>query len=113
MRYASTAGFVLASVAYTVRDAARARRQHPPLRPVTIITPKPPAGSRHEQSAEAPKSGTQRKKQRTARRPPVPASAAPAQAGGGAGTTSGVHNAATHPEYRAAKARLGPLGTRR
>ena len=111
MRYAPTAGFVLASLTCTTAGVAYAQ-QAPALPPVTVTSPKPPAGSRHEQSAEAPKSGTQRKKQRTARRPPVPASAAPAQAGGGAGTTSGVHNAATNPQYRTDKVSLGPLGNR-
>jgi iron complex outermembrane receptor protein len=108
MRYAPTAGFVLASLAYVTADVAYAQ-QAPELPPVTVPSPKPPVGTRHEQSAEAPKSSAQKKKLRTAQRP-VPPAAAPAQAG--AGATSGVHNAATNPQYRSDTVNLGPLGNR-
>jgi iron complex outermembrane receptor protein len=109
MRYAPTAGFVLASLTYTTANVAYAQ-QAPALPPVTITSPKPPAGGQHAQSAQAPKSAAQ-KKRRQAAHPPVPAAAAPVQQAG-AGATSGVHNAATNPQYRSDTVNLGPLGNR-
>jgi iron complex outermembrane recepter protein len=110
MRYAPTAGFVLASLAYTTADVAYAQ-QAPELPPVTIPSPKPPAAARPAQSAAAPKSSAQKKKQRTAHRPDAPA-ASPAQAAADAGAKSGVHNAATNPQYKSETVNLGPLGNR-
>ncbi len=108
MRYAPTAGFVLASLVFTTADVAYAQ-QEPALPPVTVEKPKQPAGTRHEQSAQAPKS-TAQKKRRQAARPPAPPAATPAQAG--AGATSGAHNAATNPQYKSDTVNLGPLGNR-
>src|SRR6201991_2435153 len=119
MKYVPAAGLVLASVASTaastIVEVARAQEVLPP---VTIDVPKPRAG-RHTQSAEAPKNAARSKTKRTARRPAAPA-APSVQDGAGAtpsaqtgpGAASGVHNAATNPQYKSDTFNLGPLGNR-
>jgi iron complex outermembrane receptor protein len=110
MKYATAAGLLLASFASKTVDVAYA--QQAPLPPVTIYGPKPQI-SRHAQSADAPKTNANSRNKRTAHRAvPPPAAGAPAQADAGATSTSGVHNAATNPQYNTATVNLGPLGNR-
>jgi iron complex outermembrane receptor protein len=106
MRYAAATGVLLASLAFENVDVACA--QQGPLPPVTIYGPKPVTGQQ-DQSA-APKNSAANKKKRTARRP---VAAPPAPAAAGATSTSGVHNAATSPQYNTGTVSLGPLGDRK
>ncbi len=110
MKYATAAGLLLASFVSKTVDVAYA--QQAPLPPVTIYGPKP-LTSRQARSV-AQKDNAPGKKKRTARRavPPPPAGA-PAQADAGATSTSGVHNAATNPQYNTETVNLGPLGNRK
>jgi iron complex outermembrane receptor protein len=105
MKYGAVTGILLLSLASETVDIAYAQ-QTPPLPPVTVEAPKP-ATSQQGQSA-AQHGNTSKKKKRTVRRPPPPAAAAPAQAGAG----TGVHNAATNPNYNTGIAFFGPLGNR-
>jgi iron complex outermembrane recepter protein len=106
MRYAAAAGVMLAGLAFENVDVACA--QQGPLPPVTIYGPKPVTGQQDQSATQ--KSSSQKKKKRTARRA-VPAPPAPAAAG--ATSTSGVHNAATNPQYNTETVSLGPLGNRK
>lgn len=106
MKYASTAGLVLAGMACTTPDTAHAQRE-PGLPPVTIESPTPHA-DRPARAANAPKTNAGGVR-RTARRP-VPPTASATQADPSA--ASGVHNAATSPQYRSDTVNLGPLGNR-
>jgi iron complex outermembrane receptor protein len=106
MRYAAATGVLLASLAFENADVASA--QQGPLPPVTIYGPKPVTGEQDQ--SVAPKNSAPRKKKRTARRP---VAAPPAPATAGATSTSGVHNAATNPQYNTGTVSLGPLGDRK
>jgi iron complex outermembrane receptor protein len=104
MKYAAATGILLASLGAETVDVAYA--QQAPLPPVTVYRAKPRA-SQQDQSV-AQQNNAPKKKKRTARRsaPPPPAGE-PAQAG-----ASGVHNAATQPQYNTTAVSLGPLGNR-
>jgi iron complex outermembrane recepter protein len=106
MKYAAATGVLLASLASETVDVAYA--QQAPLPPVTIYGPKPVTGEQvpsADQRNNAPK-----RKKRTARRPvPPPPAGAPAQST----SISGVHNAATKPQYNTETVSLGPLGNRK
>jgi iron complex outermembrane receptor protein len=106
MKYAAATGILLASLASETVDVAYA--QQAPLPPVTIYGAKPQTGQQDQSAAQ--QSNAPKKKKRTARRavPPPPAAAA-----GGATSTSGVHNAATNPQYNTGTVSLGPLGNRK
>jgi iron complex outermembrane receptor protein len=98
-------GCLLAGLAFENADVACA--QQGPLPPVTIYGPKPATG---QQDPSAAQKSSAPKKKRTARRPvTVP----PAPATAGATSTSGVHNAATNPQYNTGTVSLGPLGNRK
>ena len=106
MKYAAVTSILLASLACDGVEVARA--QQAPLPPVTIEPSKPPAANQHGQNAARQNTGA-RKKRRTAHRPAPPspvAAGAPTQAG------TGVHNAATNPNYNAGVVNLGPLGNK-
>ena len=106
MKYAAATGVLLASLAFETVDVACA--QQGPLPPVTIYGPKPVTGQQAESAAQ--KSNAAKRKKRTARRPvPPPPAGAPASAT----STSGVHNAATNPQYNTETVSLGPLGNRK
>ena len=106
MKYVAAAGLLLASLASETFDVALA--QEAPLPPVTIYGPKPRTAQQAQPADQ--KSNTPKRKKRTARRPvPQP----PARADAGATSTSGVHNAATNPQYDAKTVSLGPLGNRK
>jgi iron complex outermembrane receptor protein len=67
--------------------------------------------ARKQHTGRPAKTSPQNKRTRAARQAvPPPAAGAPAQAGAG---TSGVHNAATNPQYNSQTASLGPLGDRK
>jgi iron complex outermembrane receptor protein len=104
MKYAAATGILLASLGAETVDVAYA--QQATLPPVTVYRAKPRA-SQQDQSV-AQQNNAPKKKKRTARRsaPPPPAGE-PAQAG-----ASGVHNAATQPQYNTTAVSLGPLGNR-
>jgi iron complex outermembrane recepter protein len=106
MKYAAAAGILLASLAFEIVDVAYAQQE--PLPPVTIYGPKPQTGQQAPSAAQ--KNNAPKRKRRTAHRPVSPP--APAQAGTGATSTSGVHNAATNPQYNTGTVSLGPLGNR-
>jgi outer membrane receptor protein involved in Fe transport len=119
MKYVPAAGLVLASVASTAAsttiDVAYAQETLPP---VTIDVPKPRV-SRHTQPADAPKTAPRSNKKRTARQPAAPAAPSAQDGAGatpsvqtGAGAASGIHNAATNPQYKSDTFNLGPLGNR-
>ena len=107
MKYAAAAGVLLASLASEIVDVASA--QQAPLPPVTIYGPRPLPGEQVQSAAE--KSNAPKRRKRTARRPvPPPPTGVPAQ---GATSVSGVHNAATNPQYDTETVSLGPLGNRK
>jgi iron complex outermembrane recepter protein len=106
MKYAAAVGILLASLAFKIVDVAYAQQE--PLPPVTIYGPKPQTGQQAPSAAQ--KNNAPKRKRRTAHRPVSPP--APAQAGTGATSTSGVHNAATNPQYNTGTVSLGPLGNR-
>jgi iron complex outermembrane receptor protein len=104
MKYAAATGFLLAYLASHVAYAQQA-----PLPPVTIYSPKPLTGEQVQSAAE--KNNAPKRKKRTARRQvPPPPPGGPAQS---AASTSGVHNAATNPQYNTETVSLGPLGNRK
>lgn len=105
MRYAAVTGVLLASLAVENVDVACA--QQAPLPPVTIYGPKPLTG---QQDPSAAQKSSAPKKKRTAHRP---VAAPPPPAAAGATSTSGVHNAATNPQYNTGTVSLGPLGNRK
>jgi iron complex outermembrane recepter protein len=106
MKYAAATGILLASLASVTVDVAYA--QQAPLPPVTIYGAKPRTGQQDQSAAQ--QNNAPKKKKRTARRavPPPPAAAA-----AGATSTSGVHNAATNPQYNTGTVSVGPLGNRK
>jgi iron complex outermembrane recepter protein len=106
MKYAAATGILLASLASETVDVAYA--QQAPLPPVTIYGAKPRTGQQDQSAAQ--QSNAPKKKKRTARRavPPPPAATA-----AGATSTSGVHNAATNPQYNTGTVSVGPLGNRK
>jgi len=106
MRYAAATGVLLAGLAFETVDVACA--QQGPLPPVTIYGPRPVTGQQDPSAAQ--KSSSPKKKKRMARRP---VAAPPAPAAAGATSTSGVHNAATNPQYNTGTVSLGPLGNRK
>ena len=105
MKYAAATGLLLASLACEAVDVTYA--QQAPLPPVTIYGPKPLTGQQAQSAAQ--KNNAPKRKKRTARQPVPP----PAQAGTSATSTSGVHNAATNPQYNTETVGLGPLGNRK
>ncbi len=106
MKYVAATGVLLAALAFENVDVACA--QQGPLPPVTIYGPKPVTGQ--QDPSVAPKTTAAKKKKRTARRP---VAAPPAPGTAGATSTSGVHNAATNPQYNTGTVSLGPLGDRK
>lgn len=111
MKYASAAGFVLASVASATVDVASAQ-QPSALPPVTVETSKP----RHQKTppATAPKTAARTTNARKRSKDTARQSASvgsPAQAGADAAPR--VHNAAADPQYSSETANLGPLGDRK
>ena len=106
MKYAAATGLLLATLASGTVGVACA--QQGPLPPVTIYGPKPRPDQQAQSAAE--KSNAAKRRKRTARRPvPLPPAGAPASAT----STSGVHNAATNPQYNTETVSLGPLGNRK
>ena len=105
MKCAVATSILLASAACMVVEVANA--QQAPLPTVTIAPSKPQTADQQGQKA-ARQNNASKKKKRTARRsaPPAPAASAPAQTG------TGVHNAATNPNYNSGIVNLGPLGNR-
>jgi iron complex outermembrane receptor protein len=110
MKYAAATGILLASLASETVDVAYA--QQAPLPPVTIYGAKPRTGQQDQSAAQ--QSNAPKKKKRTARRAvPPPPPPPPAATAAGATSTSGVHNAATNPQYNTGTVSVGPLGNRK
>jgi iron complex outermembrane recepter protein len=110
MKYAAATGILLASLASVTVDVAYA--QQAPLPPVTIYGAKPRTGQQDQSAAQ--QSNAPKKKKRTARRAvPPPPPPPPAATAAGATSTSGVHNAATNPQYNTGTVSVGPLGNRK
>ena len=105
MKYAAVTGILLAGLACESVEVASA--QQAPLPTVTVAPSRPQTADQPGQKA-ARQNNAARKKRRTAHRSasPSPATNAPVQAG------SGVHNAATNPNYNSGVVNLGPLGNR-
>ena len=107
MKYAVATSVLLVGLACESLEAAQAQ-QAPGLPPVTV-EPAKPATSQQQGQQSARQGGSPKKKKRSANRstqPPAPG-ASPAQVG-----ASGVHNAATNPNYNVSTVSIGPLGNR-
>jgi iron complex outermembrane receptor protein len=107
MKYAVATSILLAGLTCEACEVVHAQ-QAPPLPPVTV-EPAKPRTEQQGQSTAAKPTNAPKKKKRTARRaapPPPPAAGGPGQGG------SGVHNAATNPQYDVRAASFGPLGNR-
>jgi iron complex outermembrane recepter protein len=105
MKYAAATGILLTSLASGTVDVAYA--QQAPLPSITVESPKPRTGQQDQSAAQ--QNNAPKKKKRSARRAVSPP---PAATAAGATSTSGVHNAATNPQYNTATVSLGPLGNR-
>src|ERR1700690_1395055 len=101
MKYAAATGILLASLGSETVDVAYA--QQAPLPPVTVYGAKPQTGQQDQSAAQ--QNNAPKKKKRSARRAVSPP---PAATAAGATSTSGVHNAATNPQYNTGTVSLGP-----